>query len=137
MVQIPESHRDLLERPIVVTLVTLMPDGQPQATPVWFDWDGEYVRVNSAKGRAKDRNMRERPRVTVLFVDHENPYRYMEIRGEVVEVTEEGALEHINALSSRYFGREDFFANMPERRNIEVRVMYKIKPTRIVAPGVE
>lgn len=131
--QIPDSHRDLLERPIVITLVTLMPDGYPQATPVWFDWDGTHIRVNSALGRVKDRNMRERSQVSLLFLDHDNPYRYMEVRGEVVTITEEGALEHINALSARYFGREDFYAGMPEQRHRETRVMYYIKPVRVIS----
>lgn len=128
---IPEDFKDLLERPIVVTLVTIMPDGSPQATPVWFSYDGEHIWINTARGRRKDKNMTERPRVTILFFAPDDPYRYLEVRGVVAEITEEGALEHINSLSARYFGREDYYGTMPERRGKETRVIYKIKPTHI------
>ena len=130
---IPEKFKDLLERPIVITLVTIMPDGQPQASPVWFSYDGEHILINTARGRQKDRNMTARPRVTLLLVAPDNPYRYLEIRGVVDEVTEKGALEHINSLSARYFGRADFYAEAPEQRGKETRVIYKIKPTHVIA----
>lgn len=132
---IPESHLDLLERPVVITLVTLMPDGQPQASPVWFSYNGEHIWLNSAAGRQKDRNMRARPRVTMLFVDPEDPYRYMEVRGVVQEINEEQGLEHINMLSDRYWGRPDYFAGKEERRATEQRVVYKVKPEHVVARG--
>lgn len=125
---LPEAKKDLLERPIVVTLVTLMPDSQPQANPVWFSYDGEYIWVNSAKGRQKDKNMRARSKVTVLSLDPDNPYRYLEVRGEVVEITEEGAVDHINFLSGRYTGNADYYSRQPEVRERETRVIYKIKP---------
>ncbi len=129
---LPEEKKDLLERPIVVTLVTLMPDSQPQANPVWFSWDGDYIWVNSAKGRQKDKNMRRQPKVTILSVDPNNPYRYLEVRGEVVEITEEGAIDHINFLSERYRGQPDYYASMPDRRGKEQRVIYKIKPNKFI-----
>jgi len=129
---LPEEKKDLLERPIVVTLVTLMPDTHPQANPVWFNWDGEYIWVNSAKGRQKDKNMRARSRVTILSVDPNNPYRYLEVRGEVVEITEEGAVDHINLLSNRYRGQPDYYASMPDRRGKETRVTYKIRPIKFI-----
>lgn len=132
-VAIPEDKKDLLERPIVVTLVTLMADNQPQATPVWFSYDGTHILVNTAKGRRKDKNMRERPQVTVLIVDPENPYRYLELRGVVEEVAEDGALDHINTLAKRYFGRDDYYTTMPDLRHTETRVIFKIKPT-VVSP---
>ena len=133
MTTIPEDFKDLIERPVVVSLVTLMPDGQPQASPVWFSYDGSHILINTARGRQKDRNMSARPQVTVLFVDPADPYRYMEIRGTVDEITEDGALEHINSLCFRYLGREDFYETMPENRGKETRVLYKIKPVRVVA----
>ncbi len=129
MVPIPETHRDLLERPIVAVLATVNPDGTPQASPVWFDYVDGFVRVNSARGRRKDRNMRERPFVSLVIVDPENPYRYVEIRGRVVRITEEGARAHIDALARRYTGAERFTPADPN----EVRVMYVIEPTRVVA----
>ncbi|MCU0479614.1 MAG: PPOX class F420-dependent oxidoreductase [Anaerolineae bacterium] len=129
---LPEDKKDLLERPIVVTLVTLMPDTQPQANPVWFNWDGEYIWVNSAKGRQKDKNMRARSKVTILSVDPNNPYRYLEVRGEVVDISEDGAIDHINLLSNRYRGQPDYYASMPDRRGKETRVIYKIKPIKFI-----
>lgn len=128
MVTIPETHRDLVERPIVAVLATVNPDGTPQASPVWFDYVDGYIRVNSAKGRQKDRNMRERPYVSLVIVDPDNPYRYLEIRGRVVQITEEGAREHIDALARRYTGADRFTPQNPN----EVRVMYIIEPTRVV-----
>jgi len=132
-VTIPENKLDLLQRPIVCTLVTIMPDGMPQATPVWFSYDGTDVWVNSAKGRQKDINMRERPdKVAVLVVDPENPYRYLEIRGKVIEITEDGALDHINRLAKAYFGRDEFYSGRSaDLRGKETRVIYKIKPMHV------
>lgn len=129
MVAIPETHRDLVERPIVAVLATVNPDGTPQASPVWFDYADSYIRLNSAKGRQKDRNMRERPYVSLVIVDPDNPYRYLEIRGRVVRITEEGAREHIDALARRYTGADRFTPQNPN----EVRVMYFVEPTRVVA----
>ena len=130
-VPIPDSHKDLLEGPVFVTLVTVMPNGQPQATPVWCNTDGVRVWINSARGRQKDKNVQRDPRVTVVAIDLQNPYRWMEIRGVVSEITEEGALDHINALSKLYRGNEDYYAKYPERRGKETRVIYKITPMHI------
>ena len=130
-VAIPEGFKDLLEKPVVVALVTVMPSGQPQATPVWTDYDGTYVRVNTARGRQKDKNMKPGARVTVLAVDPQDPYRWMEIRGRIAGETEEGAVEHINALSLKYRGEPDYYAPNPERRAAEQRVTYTIEPTHI------
>ncbi len=111
--RIPDSFKDLLERPVFVTLVTVMPNGQPQATPVWVDYDGEFVRVNSARGRQKDRNMERNPHVTVLAIDPDNPYRWMEIRGIVEHISEEGGLDHINKLSKKYRGQRGLLCPIP------------------------
>src|SRR5215475_13230825 len=85
---IPPKYTDLFQKRAFASLGTLMPDGRPQVTPVWVDYDGEHVLFNSAKGRQKDRNVRRDPRVSLAIVDPENPYRYLEIRGKVVEITE-------------------------------------------------
>ncbi len=130
---IPASHKDLVDRPIVVALATLMPDGTPQATPVWFDYDGQYIRINTARGRQKDENMLERPHVSILSVDPENPYRYLEIRGKIVESTEEGAVEHIESLSRRYTGNPYFTESNPQ--GDQIRVMFKIEPMRVLTRG--
>jgi PPOX class probable F420-dependent enzyme len=130
-VPIPENFRDLFERPVVVTLVTVMPDGQPQATPVWCSYDGSHILINTARGRQKDRNMQANAKVTILAMDPDNPYRYLEVRGTVDAITEDGALEHINALSKKYRGNEDYYANMPHLRGKETRVIYKIAPQKV------
>lgn len=121
---IPEKYADLLEKRAFASLATLMPDGSPQVTPVWVDRDGEIIRVNSAKGRVKDRNMRRDPRVSLAIADPENPYRYLQIRGRVVEITEQGADDHIDKLAMKYMGKEKY----PFRSAAEVRVICKIRP---------
>lgn len=127
-VQLPETHVDLLDRPIVVMLATVMPDGQPQVTPVWCDRHGNQIWINSAKGRQKDRNLRARPKVTVAVYDPDDPYRWIEVRGAVVEYVEgPEALAHIESLSHAYFGR------MFKMRPGEERVIYKIEPRHVNA----
>jgi PPOX class probable F420-dependent enzyme len=134
-VPIPDSYRDLLERPIVVTLVTMMPDGHPQASPVWFKYDGTHIFINTARGRQKDRNMNANRRVTVLSVDPDNPYRYLEVRGLVVGITETGALDLINELAKKYRGADQYYGGVTpvEQRERETRVTYIIEPTHVVA----
>jgi PPOX class probable F420-dependent enzyme len=131
MAQIPNSHMDLLERPVVVSLATVNPGGQPQVTPVWIDYDGTHLRVNSARGRQKVENMEERPQVTVLAVDPDNPYRWLEVRGKVEEISEESGLDHINQLSKKYRGVEDYYSRNEPMRGKETRVTFKIRPTHI------
>lgn len=125
--QIPTSHYDLLDAPLVVLLATVMPDGQPQVTPVWCSRAGNQVWVNSARGRQKDRNLRTRPQATVAVLDPDNAYRWLEIRGRVVEIVEGPAAHaHIEALSQAYFGRPFTYGSPDEQR-----CLYKIEPTRV------
>ena len=93
---IPEDFRDLFTKRAFAHLGTVMPDGGPQVTPVWCDYDGTHIRVNTARGRIKDRNMRDNRKVAITIADPENPYRYVAVRGEVEEVTEEGAEQQPN-----------------------------------------
>ncbi len=130
-VSIPEKFKDLFDKPVVVSLVTVMPDGQPQATPVWAIYDGTHVIVNTARGRQKDKNMHKNARVTVLAIDPENPYHWVEVRGKIAEETEEGAIDVINALSMKYRGIEDYYSGNPSMRGKEQRVTYKIEPTHV------
>ena len=130
-VPIPDNFRDLFEKPVYVALVTVMPSGQPQATVVWVDYDGANLLVNTARGRQKDRNMKPGARVTVLAIDPQNPFRWIEVRGRVIEETEQGALEHINKLSLKYRGEPDYYARSPERRGKETRVIYRIEPRKV------
>jgi PPOX class probable F420-dependent enzyme len=122
---IPDKYLDLLDAKSFASLGTVMPDGSPQVTPVWFSWDGRHIRINSARGRAKDKNMRRDPRVSITILDPANPYRYLEVRGRIVNVTEDGADDHIDALSQKYLGKP-----YPWRRPGEVRVSYDIEPEK-------
>ena len=127
---IPQSHQDLLKDEVgaYAYLSTLMSDGSPQLTPVWFNIAGEFILINSAKGRVKDINMRLRPPVALLITDPKEPfYRYLQIRGRVVEIVEEGGDEHINALSLKYDHKPW------ELVDGQVRVIYKILPEKVFA----
>jgi PPOX class probable F420-dependent enzyme len=128
---IPEKYLDLFQKKAFASLGTLMPDGAPQVTPVWVDFDGSHLIVNSAKGRRKDRNLRSDPRVTLAIIDPDNPYRYLEVRGRVDEITETGADAHIDKMAKKYLGADKYPYGQPG----EVRVMYKIKPERASAMG--
>ncbi len=105
---IPDAYLDLLENPVVVTVVTVMPDGQPQATPVWCKWDGENIIVNTAVGRQKHENVLANPKVTVCAVDPENPYRYLEVRGTAT-LSEEGAEVMIDELAQAYVNKPHYY----------------------------
>jgi len=121
--QIPEQFLDLFTKRAFAHLATLMPDGSPQVTPVWVDYDGRYLIVNSARGRQKDRNIARDQRVALAISDPDNPYRALKVRGRVVEITEEGAREGIDRLSIKYTG-EKYKHLQPG----EVRVIYRIEP---------
>jgi len=128
---IPEKYHDLFNKKAFASLATLMPDGKPQVTPVWADFDGSHVLINSAKGRVKDRNMRRDPRVSLALIDPDNPYRYLQLQGRVVEITEDGADQHIDKLAKKYMGVDKY----PGRTPGEVRVIYKIEPERAQTMG--
>lgn len=132
MKNIPDKFQVLFkdETKAFLFLATTMDDGSPQVTPVWFNTDGEFILVNSAKGRTKDRNMRARPKIAVAIMDPADPYRYIQLRGEVVEIIEEGAREHINALSLKYRG-DPVYSGPPEQQ----RVIYKIKISNMSTMG--
>jgi PPOX class probable F420-dependent enzyme len=124
---IPERFLDLFEKKAFANLVTLMADGSPQVTPVWVDFDGARVIINSARGRQKDRNIKRNPSVALAISDPGNPYRYLEVRGRVVEITEAGASEHIDRMAKKYLGVDKY----PGRAPGEVRVLYRIEPLRV------
>jgi PPOX class probable F420-dependent enzyme len=129
--EIPATHRDLLTKKTFAHLATTMKDGSPQVTPVWFDTDGAYIRVNSAEGRLKDKNMRRDPRVALSILDPDNAYRYLEIRGRVVAITTEGAAAHIDGLARKYMGVDTYPMHQPGVS----RVIYKIEPLRFSTMG--
>ena len=127
MATIPASHADLLQKKAFARLATVGADGAPQVTPVWVDYDGTYVRFNTAKGRVRVRNLARNPRVALSMQDPDNPYRYLQIRGRVAEATEQGADAHIDALAKKYLGQDRY----PFRQPGEVRVLYKVLPERV------
>jgi PPOX class probable F420-dependent enzyme len=128
---IPKQYLDLFDKKAFGNLGTTMQDGSPQVTPVWVDYDGKHVRFNSALGRVKDKNVRRDPRVSIALMDPDNSYRYLEIRGRVVEITQDGADGHIDALAKKYLGKDKY----PFRKAGEVRVTYKVAPEKISAMG--
>lgn len=126
---IPEEFLDLFRKRTYAHLATQMADGTPQLTPVWIDYDGRHLLINSAKGRLKDKNMERRPHVVLEIPDPDNPNRYLAIRGLVVEITEEGADDHLDRLAQRYLGREKYPPTW--RFPGEVRRLYRIAPERV------
>jgi len=132
MALIPDNFLDLLtEKKAFASLATIMPDGSPQVTPVWFDYEGGAIRVNTAKGRVKARNMKEGAPVALSIMDPDNAYRYLQIRGRVRRVIETGADRHIDALAKKYLGKDKY----PFARPGEVRVIYEIEPRAVNAMG--
>jgi PPOX class probable F420-dependent enzyme len=128
MATLTEEQAQLLKGPNFASVGTVGPDGVPQVTPNWVDWDGEHVLINTAEGRVKPRNIRERPVIAVLVVNRDNPYQYLSITGPA-EISAEGAEEHINELSHRYFGRDFHY------REGEKRLIVRVRPQRVFARG--
>jgi anthraniloyl-CoA monooxygenase len=126
---IPADLLDLFQKRTFAHLATLMADGTPHVTPVWVDYDGRHVLVNSARGRLKDRHMVARPDVAIEIQDPDNPNRYVLVRGPVVEITEDGADEHLDTLAPRYLNRPAYPPAM--RFPGEVRCIYKIEPRHV------
>jgi PPOX class probable F420-dependent enzyme len=128
---VPEKYLDLFQKKAFGAFTTLMPDGSPQTTPVWVDHRDGQVWVNSAVGRLKDRNVRRDARVAVTIIDPDNPYRYVEVRGQVKEITESGADAHIDAMAKKYMGVDKY----PLRQPGERRVLYKIAIGKALTMG--
>jgi PPOX class probable F420-dependent enzyme len=128
---IPESFKDLFDKVAFANLGTVMPDGSPQVTPVWCNFDGTNIWINSAKGRVKDKNMRRNKKVALSIQDPGNAYRHLSLQGEVVEITEQGADDHIDKLTKKYLGKDKY----PFRGPGEVRVIYKIRPEKVATMG--
>jgi PPOX class probable F420-dependent enzyme len=133
MESIPETFADLFERETFANFATLMPDGTPQVTPVWIDRDeGGHLLVNTARGRQKERNVERDGKVGLCIMDPDDPYRYLSVRGEVAEVTEDGAVEHIDRLARRYMGVEEYPHHGEESGP---RVVVRVRPDRVVTSG--
>ena len=125
MASIPENYLDLLQqKKAFANLATILSDGSPQVTPVWFDYTGGQIRVNTAKGRVKSRTLKPGAPVALAIMDPDNPYRYIQIRGRVRSATEQGADAHIDSLAKKYLGKDKY----PFRQPGEVRLMLEIEP---------
>jgi PPOX class probable F420-dependent enzyme len=131
MPPIPSTHRDLFDKKAFAHIATVGADGAPQVTPVWIDYDGTHIRFNTARGRVKTRNLERNPRVALSVQDPDNPYRYLQVRGRVTEMTEKGADAHIDALAKKYTGQDRYAHRKPG----EVRVTVKITPDAIQSMG--
>lgn len=128
MAETLDTWRDLIEsKKTFAHIATLMPDGTPQSTPVWIDYMNGKVLVNSAKGRVKVRNLKPGSPVAISITDPDNPYRYVQIRGKVARVTEEGAAQHIDKMAKKYLGKDKY----PFAKPGEVRVLFEIEPTAV------
>ena len=128
--ELPESLVDLLRRPSLCFVTTVMPDGSPQITETWVDTDGKHIVINTVQGFQKVRNVSRDPRIAVAIADHENPSRYYAVRGRVVDLTEHGAVDHIEHLSQKYLGTPyPWFGG----RN-QTRLIATIEADRITSP---
>jgi PPOX class probable F420-dependent enzyme len=128
MAKLTEEQARLLKGRNFASVATVGPDGIPQVTPNWVDWDGERVLINTAEGRVKPRNIRARPVISVLVINHDDPYQYVSITGPA-EISDDGAEEHINELSRRYYGRDFNY------RQGEKRLIVRVRPRRVFARG--
>ncbi len=124
--KIPQEFLDLFKKRAYAHLATVMPDGSPHVSPVWVDYDGQSLIVNTARGRVKDRNMQREARVAISMQDPDNPYRWLHVRGKVIEITEKGADESIDNLSIKYTGEKYKW-----RQSGQVRVIYRIAPEHV------
>jgi PPOX class probable F420-dependent enzyme len=127
MNKLSDAWKARLKKPVFVHLTTLMPDGTPQASPVWVDVDGDTIVINSAQGRVKDKNMRRDPRVALSLTDPDNPYNALMVRGKVTSISTDGADAHIDSMAKKYLGKDSY----PFRKPGEVRVIYRIEPQQV------
>jgi PPOX class probable F420-dependent enzyme len=132
-VAIPNTHLDLFQKPVHGVLTTMMPDGAPQSSIVWVDSDGECLLINTTLERQKGRNMAVNPKVAVLVIDPQDTSRWIEVRGQVREMTADGAEAHADQLTQRYTGKQHFYRDIypPEQKDKETRVIVKIEPLKV------
>lgn len=119
---VPEEYLDLLESTALAHVATVGPEGEPQNNPVWFDWNGEHLKFSQTKKRQKYRNVGREPRIALSIVDPENPYRYLEVRGEVANIEEDPNLDFINAMAKKYLGMDEYPYHQPGDERVVVFV---------------
>ena len=132
-VTVPNTHRDLFQRPVHGVLTTMMPDGTPQSSIVWVDYDGEDLLINTTLERQKGRNMGANPKVAILVIDPKDTSRWIEVRGQVKEMTADGAEAHADMLTQRYTGKQYFYRDIypPEQKEKETRVIVRVQPLKV------
>jgi PPOX class probable F420-dependent enzyme len=137
MIFIPEDHMDLLTRPVHGVLTTMLPDGQPQSSLVWCDFDGEFACVNTSRERQKGKNMMANPKVSLLIVDPENTSRFLQIRGEV-ELVEDGALKHLDAITRKYTHHPQYYGYVfpLEKKEHETRIICRIHAKKVTLDAI-
>lgn len=136
---IPDTHVDLLQTPVHGVLTTIMPDGGPQSSIIWVDYDGEYVLINTTLERQKGRNMQTNPKVTILVIDPKDSSRWVEVRGQVNEITQAGAEQHADRLTQRYcHNKLHFYGDIYpiEQNDHETRVIVKVQPLKVCLDAV-
>jgi PPOX class probable F420-dependent enzyme len=126
-----EKYRDIFDKKTFCYVATTGADGKPQLTPVWCEFDGAHIVFNTARGRVKDKNLGKNPTVAIAAADPDNPYRYVQVRGRVVEMTEKGADAHIDKMAKKYIGQDRY----PWKQPGEVRLIVKIAPERVHGMG--
>jgi PPOX class probable F420-dependent enzyme len=138
-VTLPNTHRDLFQEPVHGVLTTMMPGGMPQSSIVWVDYDGEYVLINTTLERQKGRNMQANPKVTILVIDPQDSSRWIEVRGQVREMTQDCAEAHADKLTQRYCpNKRHFYGDIypPEQKEKETRVIVRIAPVKMSVDAI-
>lgn len=138
-IPIPDTHLDLLQTPVHGVLTTIMPDGAPQSSIIWVDYDGEYLLINTTLERQKGRNMRANPKVTLLVIDPNDSSRWIEVRGQVKEITQENAEAHADQLTQRYcHNKRHFYGDIypVEQKQKETRVIVKVQPRKVCLDAI-
>ena len=136
-VTIPETHKDLIEKPIVSTLATITPSGKPHTTAIWRLYSGSHILFITSRGVQKEKNLQANPEVSLMILDLENPYRYLEVRGVVDEITEEGALDQLDKMTQFYTNKLTYYGYIvpAEEKGTRTHVICKIRPTKVYARG--
>jgi PPOX class probable F420-dependent enzyme len=131
MIKIPEQHQNILESKGFAHVATIGPHGEPQSTPVWFDWDGQYIRFSQTKTRQKYRNLRRDPHIALSITDPNNPYHYLEVRGKVARIEEDPNKKFIDSMAKKYMGEDKYPWSQPG----EERVVVYVQPEHITSQG--
>ena len=128
---IPASHADLLTSKGFAHVATIGPNGEPQNSPVWFDWDGTHLLFSQTTGRQKYRNLQREPRVALSIIDPANPYRYLEVRGTVDSIDDDEGNAFIDSMAKKYLGQDRYPWHQPG----DHRVVVKVRPEHTSSMG--